>query len=149
MSTVEKSTQSISVLSPGPQPEIRWCVWLAKKWPGQKVPKGHMIHPLSWESKSVAVPLTVGHLGRGPSCSVGRCHWSRIGLFNHVHTPGLSFSRCTTKNMKGQKYNRNQSIPAVERENDVWMPVQSCFWSRSVVHSAVQKRKMSVTARRT
>ena len=77
-----------SVLSHGPWPESMKCVWLVQKGPEQKVLKGHMIHSLGWENNSVTVPLTAGHLGREPSHAVGRCRWSYVELFNHVHTPG-------------------------------------------------------------
>ena len=83
-----KSTQGNSALGHAPRPEIMQCVWLVKKGVGPKVLRGHMTHLLCWENNSVPVLLTVGHLGRGASHAVGRRRWSRMGLFNHVHTPG-------------------------------------------------------------
>lgn len=125
-------------------PEIMHCVCLLKKRPEQKVLKDHMTHPLSWENYSVPALLTVGHLGRGSSHTVGRHCWSCLGLFKHVHTPGYWVWSDAPPGIWKARNIIETRVPAVKGQNDVGKAVQSCVWPRPVAYGVVQKRELSV-----
>lgn len=96
--------------------EHEMCV-VSSKGTRTKSTKGSY-YPFSWLGKQFCnSPTDSGASWEGTIPCCGEVSLVLRGTFQpRSHTWLLGFIRCTIRNMKGQKYNRNQRVPVVERE---------------------------------